>query len=328
MKNNLKHIYILLLLIVCSNSAYSQTAVVVDSKVLKAAEVPSILYNTSFYYVAFLFLIMLIVIIVMARVTGSMAKSMVPTLVATEEKKAEEAIAQAEKPSLWEWVDRNVLTKAVPIEQEADVMLDHNYDGIKELDNNLPPWWKWGFYLTIVWSFVYIFHYHVFATGKLQKAEYNNELAVAEAQSLERAEKMKDYVSADNVLALNDEGAITAGKDIYVKNCVACHGANGEGGVGPNFADEYWIHGGGIKNIFKIVTNGVAAKGMISWKSQLSPKQIQQVGSYILSFQGTKPANPKEPQGDVWVDPTTSIKNDTSVVTTDSSAIATAVKTN
>lgn len=320
MRNKLKYIYTLLLFIVSSNNIYSQTAVA-DSTVIKTPVVPSILYNTSFYYVAFLFLIMLIAIIVMAKVTGNMAKSMVPK----EEKKVEEVTEQIEKPSLWQMFYRNVLTKAVPIEQEADVMLDHNYDGIKELDNNLPPWWKWGFYLTILWSVVYLFHYHVFATGKLQKAEYYNEVAIAEAQSLERAEKMKDFVSAETVLALNDEAAISAGKDIYTKNCVACHGANGEGGVGPNFTDQYWIHGGGIKNIFKTVTVGVPSKGMISWKSQLSPKQIQQVGSYILTFQGTKPANPKEPQGDLWVDPTSSVKTDTTSVNKDSSSVASTI---
>lgn len=325
MRNHLKYIYILLLFIVVCSNAYSQ-AVVADSTAITPPTVPTILYNTSFYYVAFLFLIMLIVIIVMGRVTGNLAKSMSPQVA----QKVEEKIVHIEKPSLWQLFDRTVLTKAVPIEKEADIMLDHNYDGIKELDNNLPPWWKWGFYLTILWGLVYLFHYHVFATGKLQKAEYFNEVAIADAENQARAEKMKDYVAADNVLALNDAAAINAGKDTYSKNCVACHGANGEGGVGPNFTDEYWIHGGGIKNIFKVVTNGVPAKGMISWKSHLSPKQIQQVGSYILTFQGTKPANPKEPQGDIWVDPTTSIKTDSTVVIKDSSAIAnaTGVKTN
>jgi cytochrome c oxidase cbb3-type subunit III len=324
MRNQLKYIYILLLLI-ASSSTYAQTAVA-DTAAVTATPVPTILYNSSFYYVAFLFIIMLIAIIVMARVTASMARSLSPKV----DQHVEEAIVQVEKPSLWHWFDRNVLTKAVPIEKEADIMLDHNYDGIKELDNNLPPWWKWGFYLTIVWGLVYLFHYHVFATGKLQKAEYYNEIAMADAENQARAEKMKDFVSADNVTPLTDASAISAGKEIFTKNCVACHGANGEGGVGPNFTDEFWIHGGGIKNIFKVVTNGVPAKGMISWKSQLSPKQIQQVGSYILTFQGTKPANPKEPQGDIWVDPTATIKTDSTVIINDSSAIVNTaeVKTN
>ena len=81
-----------------------------------------------------------------------------------------------------------------------------------------------------------------------------------------------------------------------------CHGQKGEGLVGPNFADEYWIHGGGIKNVFKVIKYGVPDKGMIAWQAQLKPADMQKVGSYILTLQGTNPPNPKAPQGTIWAD--------------------------
>jgi cytochrome c oxidase cbb3-type subunit 3 len=127
-------------------------------------------------------------------------------------------------------------------------------------------------------------------------------------------------VNSETVIALTDADAISAGQGIYIQNCVACHGQKGEGSVGPNLTDEYWIHGGGIKNVFKTVQNGVPAKGMISWKSQLSPKQIQQVSSFILTFQGTKPDNGKAPQGDIWKEEVAAV--DSTVVTVKDSAAA------
>ncbi len=195
------------------------------------------------------------------------------------------------------------LTRSVPVEQEADVMLDHDYDGIRELDNKLPPWWVWGFYLTIIFAFVYLINYHISGTGKLQIAEYNEEIRVAGIEKENRMKNDANFITEANVVRLSDPAALSEGKGIFVKNCVACHGNEGQGGVGPNFTDVFWINGGGIKNIFRVITNGVAAKGMISWKSQLTPKQIQSVGSYIMTLQGTNPPNPKAPQGEKWEEP-------------------------
>ncbi|MBL7922847.1 MAG: c-type cytochrome [Bacteroidia bacterium] len=137
---------------------------------------------------------------------------------------------------------------------------------------------------------------------------------------------MANFVSAETVKRLETPEALGSGKDVYTKNCVACHGPQGEGTVGPNLTDDFWIHGGGIKNIFLTVTNGVPAKGMISWKSQLTPKQIQEVSSYIMSLHGSKPANGKEPQGDKWVEAGTSAPaaTDSTTVVKDSSAVSTA----
>ncbi len=203
------------------------------------------------------------------------------------------------KVSAWSKLMKQ-LTRSVPVEQEADVMLDHDYDGIRELDNRLPPWWVWGFYVTIAFAVVYLVHYHISGTGKLQLAEYNEEIRIA---ALEKENRMKNdagFITEANVMALTEASALNEGMSLYQKNCVACHGNAGQGGVGPNLTDAFWIHGGGIKNIFKVIQDGVPAKGMISWKSQLSPKQIQAVSSYILTMEGTNPPDAKEAQGEKW----------------------------
>ena len=190
------------------------------------------------------------------------------------------------------------LTDAVPVEREEEVMTDHDYDGIVELDNNLPPWWVAMFYVTIGFSIVYILHFHILGTGELQEEEYKTEMAVAKAEVEAYRATLENSVDETNVTALDDAARLASGKTIFEANCAACHAADGGGGVGPNLTDEYWIHGGDVKSIFKTVKNGVPSKGMIAWKSQLSPGQIQEVSSYILTLVGTSPANPKEPQGD------------------------------
>jgi cytochrome c oxidase cbb3-type subunit 3 len=184
-------------------------------------------------------------------------------------------------------------------------MLNHSYDGIRELDNNLPPWWKWGFYFTIAWGLIYLVHFHVLKTGDSQEQEYIASVKAADEAQKIRMESRADMITPENVKQLADASTLSDGKDVFTKNCTACHGQNLEGGVGPNLTDPNWIHGGGIKNVFKTITNGVPLKGMISWKSQISPKNIQSVASYILSMQNTKPANAKTAEGDVWIEVTT-----------------------
>jgi cytochrome c oxidase cbb3-type subunit 3 len=193
------------------------------------------------------------------------------------------------------------LNRSVPIEKEEDIMLDHNYDGIKELDSRVPPWYTGLFYATIIFSVIYLLNFHVFNTGKLMYDEYEEEMKFAAIQKA-RLMNTGSLLTEDNVTKLTDDVSLLSGKEIYDANCVACHTADGGGLVGPNFTDEYWIHGGGIKNIFKTVKYGVPSKGMISWQTQLNPLQIQQVASYILTFQGTTPLAPKAPEGEIWVE--------------------------
>ncbi|HLP13585.1 MAG TPA: cbb3-type cytochrome c oxidase N-terminal domain-containing protein [Flavobacteriales bacterium] len=192
------------------------------------------------------------------------------------------------------------LNASVAIEEEADIMLDHEYDGIRELDNNLPPWWKYGFYVTIIWSGIYLVYYHVTKTGKLQAEEYNTEMKVAKAELEEYRKKAANLVDENNATTLTDEASLSEGKNIYSGNCATCHGKLGEGGVGPNLTDDYWLHGGDVKDIFATIKYGYPEKGMKSWQQDLGARQIHMVSSYIKSICGTNPPNGKAKQGDLY----------------------------
>jgi cytochrome c oxidase cbb3-type subunit 3 len=193
------------------------------------------------------------------------------------------------------------LTAAVEIEHEGEIMLDHNYDGIRELDNDLPPWWKYGFYVTIFVAVLYLIHYHVIHTGDLQITEYNKEVEKGKQDVVEYMKNAASNVDETTVKMLGGAD-LESGKTLFISTCAACHGKLGEGGVGPNLTDEYWVHGGGIVDIFKTVKYGWADKGMKSWKEDLSPMQIAQVASFVRTLKGTNPANPKAPQGDLYKD--------------------------
>jgi cytochrome c oxidase cbb3-type subunit 3 len=205
----------------------------------------------------------------------------------------------------WNYLDKKYFTKAASLEKEADVLLDHDYDGIKELDNALPPWWKWGFYITVVLAVIYMFRFHVFNTGPTPEDEYNHEMKIAAAQ-LEKVIKSSKDAFNENTVTLADANGIAAGKKIFSGTCMPCHGTSGEGNaVGPNLTDKYWLHGGSLGNVFKTITNGVPDKGMQAWGKTYSPADIRNLSSFILSLQGTNPANGKAPQGNLYEPGTT-----------------------
>lgn len=176
-----------------------------------------------------------------------------------------------------------------------DELLDHDYDGIHEFDNDLPPWWKYGFAFTIVFAGTYLFYYHIGHEGQLQGAEYAAEMQQA---ALMVATTSDDPNQLTTYTALSAPADISSGKSLFTTNCAPCHGASGEGKVGPNLTDEYWLHGGELNHVYKTIKFGVNGKGMVAWKGKLSGKQILQVASYVLSLQGSKPANAKPPQGE------------------------------
>jgi len=275
--------------------------------------------DSSLFLMSFLFFILGVSVFVLFKVNMNLVKAL-SKKEEIEEVKVEMIASQVSEPGFFQSFYIKMVD-SVPVEKEADVMLDHDYDGIKELDNNLPPWWKYGFYFTIIFGVFYIFNYHVFKTGKLQVDEYKQELLIADNERIERLKSNAENINEDNVIALADPESIIEGKESFVKLCAACHRPDGGGLVGPNLTDEFWINGGGIKNIFKTVTYGVPSKGMISWKGQLTPKQIQQLASYILTLKGSNPVGPKEPQGDIWdetvksltVDSVTSVKIDSTI---------------
>lgn len=208
---------------------------------------------------------------------------------------APEANPERVGPSFW-----NKLNKSVEIKDEAAILTDHDYDGIRELDNALPPWWKYGFYLTIVWAFGYLFYYHAGGNGPSSLQEYNTQLADAEKQMEEYRKNAKNLVDETSVVLLTSSEDLKAGSALFAANCVSCHGASAEGKIGPNLTDQYWKHGGDIKDLFKTVKLGVTGTGMKSWKTDLSAMQMAQVTSYILSLQGTNPANGKAPEGTLY----------------------------
>jgi len=204
--------------------------------------------------------------------------------------------------SWWQKISRK-LTKAVPIEKEEAVLLSHDFDGIQELDNHLPPWWTWLFYFTIIFAFAYLRIYHVWNAAPLQKEEYQNQLAAAASKIAESSSSDDgSEITSDNVTLSDDVAILDMGSQIYSANCVPCHGpdAGGLPNLGPNLTDEYWLHGGGIKNVFNVIQNGVQGTGMIPWKTQMSAENIQAVGSFVLSLQGSNPTNAQPPQGEIY----------------------------
>lgn len=202
------------------------------------------------------------------------------------------------RDSFWKKFNRS-MTAAVPVEREYDIDMGHSYDGIRELDNRLPPWWLYGFYATIGIAVGYMWYYHV-SSDWSSRGQYAETMAVAQVEKDTYLEKMALLVDESNVAVLTDDASLAKGKKVYESLCVACHAQDGGGGIGPNFTDNYWIHGGDIQNVFKTVKYGVAEKGMISWQDQLSPVEMHQVSSYVLQFVGTTPANPKDAQGELY----------------------------
>ncbi len=209
-----------------------------------------------------------------------------------------------EKRSWWAVLQAK-LTRQVKIEEEKTIELDHDYDGIKELDNVLPPWWLWLFYGSIAWGVVYIINVHVIKVWPDSVGEYKLEMAQAKTDVDAYLATQTNTVDENTVTATDDAAVIAEGHTIFSNNCVACHGADASGAefsVGPNLTDAYWLHGGGVKNIFHTIKFGVPEKGMISWKAQLQPAQIRAVACYILAQHGKGGPTQKAPQGELWKD--------------------------
>ena len=182
-----------------------------------------------------------------------------------------------------------------PIEEEKDLMMDHEFDGIQELDNPVPIWFNALFYGTIFFGIIYLLVYQVFGWGLNQDQEYAVEMEQAENAKKEYLAQSANQVDENSVVF--DASLAPAGKAIFAANCVACHGGSGEGGIGPNLTDRFWIHGGEIKDVFRTVKYGVPEKGMVPWEQTLTPGQIAEVSSYIITLRDSKPANGKAAEG-------------------------------
>lgn len=194
------------------------------------------------------------------------------------------------------------MNASVPVEQEKEIEMDHSYDGIRELDNHLPPWWKWLFYGTIGWAVVYLIVFHLTDTLPLSQDEYKRELALAEEQIRKYEASQPQAVVDENTLEYsNDAATIANGKTVFMNNnCGGCHRNDGGGNtIGPNLADEYWLHGGEIKKVFQTIKNGVVEKGMPAWGKSMSAQDVRDVTFFVLSLQGTNPPDAKAPQGEI-----------------------------
>jgi cytochrome c oxidase cbb3-type subunit III len=174
---------------------------------------------------------------------------------------------------------------------EAPLIPGHEADGIQELDNLLPRWWVWLFYLTIVFSVLYMGYYHVLKAGDLQIAEYKKEAQRGDQIKNEALAKFESNIGA--LVPEQDKAVLVEGQQIYGQMCAPCHRPDGGGLVGPNLTDNYWIHGSNYVDTIKTIVNGIPEKGMLTWRGVLKPNEIQSVASYIYSLRGTKPPNPK-----------------------------------
>jgi len=281
----------LLALCLISTPMFAQDAAAAASVAAPAVDHYGGLSATSFYALIFVILIELIILFTLLYNLK---------LLLAKEKAAAVLAGETHKPAFsWSaWWDK--FNSLRPIQEEANIDLGHDYDGIRELDNRLPPWWLYGFYLCIIFAGIYIYRYHVAHSAPLPQEELQIAMTTAAAEKEEYLKKSANKVDENTVTYLSDAASLEAGKKVFTTVCAACHQADGGGSVGPNLTDEFWIHGGSIKDIFKTIKYGWPEKGMKSWQDDYSPVQIAQVASYVKSLKGTKPAKPKEAQGTVY----------------------------
>lgn len=283
-------IAVVLILSMLSQTVLAQTTAAADEAATVVSNYGGLSANT-FYFLAAVVLTEIFAITFLYFSIRRINAELLP-------EKSVAAFKDSKLSALWARLDKKLFTKAIPIEHEADALLDHNYDGIQELDNALPPWWKYGFIITIGFAFVYLLNFHVFGNGKNPTEEYQAEMNNAQIQKEVYESKNKDRIDEEHV-SMADATGIKSAEVNYVANCVACHGAKGEGGVGPNLTDDYWLHKGSLNDIYHTLKVGYPDKGMQSWASKFSPKEMSQLASYVKTLKGTNPPNGKVPQGDI-----------------------------
>ncbi len=258
--------------------------------------------TTSWYSAGnLMFILLLAVYITLITIVlwlSSYFMKMIKEIYAKE--KINEATADELKIGWWDRV-LDSFNSSVPLNKEKDIMLDHDYDGIKELDNSLPPWWLYGFYATIIFAVCYIFYFHLGGPGLSSTEAYAEEIRIAKDQAdLLNKNSTETAVDENNVVVLTDEKSLADAKSLYSNVCAACHGPEAQGGAGPNLTDRYWIHGGDINSIYKTIKTGVADKGMPQWGATYKPADIQKLASFVMTLQVTNPPNPKAPQGTLY----------------------------
>jgi len=249
-----------------------------------------------FYVIVALGIVTLILVVIVTVLALRLVKLFAQE--AEKERSKRLGVVYKPTPSWWEdmWQSANAM---IPLEQEKSIELDHNFDGIRELDNHLPPWWKGLFIVTIIWGVIYLGVFHVFNSLPLAQGEYENELAEAAEQArIFRASQPAAVIDENALTFTKDEAIIAKGKAIFESNCIACHRNDGGGNaICPNLTDAFWLHGGAIKNVFTTIKNGVVEKGMPAWGKSMSPQDVRDVAFFVLSLQGSNPKDAKAPQG-------------------------------
>ena len=274
------------------------------SLLAQSANIPAgtktVVSETIIFILAFIVVLEMIIIVYFANGIRSFLK-----------KEAVQSAAAAGIPVVVKekiaWFDR--LYNRNTQEDIARLDLGHDYDGIKELDNEVPVWWRWGFAISLIFGIVYMYSYHIAETKPLQQAELAMDMEQAAIQQAAYLEKSANNVDENTVKMMSAED-IAKGKELYIKPgaCATCHAENGSAivngapGIGPNLTDDYWLHKGDIKAIFYSIKYGWPEKGMKSWKDDYSPIQIAQIASYVKSLQGTNPQPAKEKQGELFVE--------------------------
>jgi cytochrome c oxidase cbb3-type subunit III len=289
-----------LALCLITSAAFAQDATAKAAEATASApSAPMVNYGglsaMSFYTMVGIIVLELIVLVSLALQLKSFLAKEKPVVVAEAVEAKEGVIDVVAK---W-WSKMNSFK---PVHEEADMDLGHDYDGIRELDNKLPPWWLYGFYVCVIFAGIYLYRFHVSHSAPSSEQEYQMAMAQADAEKEEYLKGAANKVDENSVALITDAAGLAEGKKLFGANCSPCHGANAQGVVGPNLTDDYWLHGGGIKNVFKTIKYGVQEKGMKSWKDDFSPVQIAELASFIKSLHGTKPAGAKEPQGELYTE--------------------------
>jgi cytochrome c oxidase cbb3-type subunit 3 len=300
-KGNVKPLVILTGLFILSHAAYSQNATAATTAVSNSAEQLTNIYFYSFITVIIIEIAIVFFLLKALRFLTGLDK--------------QQSLKIVDKPESSFW---NKINQLKPLEEEKDLDTGHSYDGIRELDNVIPPWFTAAFVATIIFAIIYLYRYEVAKSVPDQFEEYQTEMRDAKVLQDSILKLEGNNIDENSVVMLSGSD-LDAGRSVYTANCAACHGDKGQGGVGPNLTDDFWVHSGSIKDVFKSIKYGWVEKGMKPWKDDFSPKQIAQLSSFVKSLKGTNPPNAKEKQGELYVE-----KMETSA--TDTTAKATAVK--
>ncbi|WP_293299462.1 cbb3-type cytochrome c oxidase N-terminal domain-containing protein [Pedobacter sp. UBA4863] len=297
----MKKFSLLMMVLTATVSVFAQEAATVTEEAPATIPNPSLGLSTTELLIITLLIFSIILLFVAFTLYNSFKVIYQERINPTPFKTKEEKLLDYEewqklnksKPSIW-----NKLLSLKPLSAEKDLEIPHSYDGIKELNNPVPTWFNVLFYGTLIFAAGYMYYYHIGEHGERQDDEYKTEMAKADIAKQKSLSKSTSSIDENTVKV--DPSQIAVGKGVFDANCVACHGQNGEGLVGPNLTDEYTLHGGSVKDIFKVVKYGVPEKGMVAWEKNMSSANISAVTNYILSLQGSKPANAKAPQGEKY----------------------------